>query len=798
MESVIEDVRHALRGLGKSPAFGLAVVLSIAFGIGANTAIYTLAHALLFQKLPADRPEELVQILTEYPGEPRQNCCSAKWFEHFRQHNRVLTGLAGVAPASVTVSIDGGEAETMTGEFITSDYFSLLGMRPAAGRLEGEGAILSHTLWQNRFRGDPNVAGKAIGVNGTLYPVIGVAPAAYTGIEAGVRVSLWLPAVKRPHLAAIGRLKPNVPVDQAGAAFQVLFEPLRAEMRQNSKDPLLGQMKLLVEPAAGGVSRLGARFAQPLKALWAITGLLLAIACANVGGLLLARGAARRQEMAIRVSLGAGRGRLVRQVLTESAVIAGIGGALGLVISYIGAGWLVHLMLAGRRGPGMPERFEIATAPDLHVFLYAMAVAAGTALLFGLMPACSAFLTAPASAIQESGRGGESKLQRRAGFGLVSLQVGVSAVLLSAASLFVGYLAGLRNVDLGFRRDHVLLASLNGSGSGYNRVQLTQAFRELLPRVRAIPGVRSATIAAMSPLSGAGASRFVTVSGRTEAPQDRRYVSLNWVAPGYFETMAIPLLNGREFANEDANRSRIAIASNSFARYYFPDGDAIGKLVNIDGEGQPYEIVGVAGDAHYTEIRETPPRTLYLHMFQDNRVGMQFILRTAVEPTSISGAFRGIVKEALPSITVAKTTTLDEQVEGTLVPEKMIASLSSVFGGLGAALAALGLYGLLAYSVSRRVREIGVRMALGASPGSVARMVIHEALRMLAAGICIGLPAAYAARRAMGSAIPDLPENVAAPLLIAGVLIAATGICAAYLPARRAAAVEPVVALRCD
>jgi predicted permease len=512
--------------------------------------------------------------------------------------------------------------------------------------------------------------------------------------------------------------------------------------------------------------------------------------------MLLARGAARRHEMAVRVALGAGRFRLMRQVLTESLLLSAAGAVLAVFLAYFGADALVRIMTSGRPIIGLPAHIEIQVHPDRHVLLFTGGIALLTGLLFGLAPAWGAYGSGPASSLREVGSAAETRLRRLFGKSLVVAQVALSVGLLSAASLFIGHLSHLERLDLGFRRDHVLLVTLDPARSGYNGEQLSRAYQELLGRLEAIPGVRSATISAPTPISGAGATRFATVEGHPERPADRRYISVSWVAPKYFETLGTPLPMGRDFTFEDRGQPRVAIVNQAMARYYFAGGNPIGKYFTFDGESQPYEIVGVAGNAKYYEIREAPLRTIYLNTFQFPQPASGFAIRTSIDPQAVGPAVRRTVRALLKTVPVVRVSTLDGQVDASIVPERLIATLSGLFGALGSLLVAIGIYGLLAYTVARRIHEIGIRMALGATRGAVSRMVLVEALAMSGAGLGIGVLIAYWGRGLATSLIQDLPVESAFPVAFGAVAMIAITLLAAYVPARRAARVDPMEALR--
>jgi putative ABC transport system permease protein len=804
------DVRYGLRMMRRSPGFTAVAILSLALGIGANTAIFSLINTLMLRLLPVRDPQQLVELLSKYPGEPRGSYFSLRSYEHHRDYNHVFSGLIGVNASRFNVRGAGGEPEVLDGEFVTGNFFSVLGLKAAIGRLVGpeddSAAVVSWSYWKNRFNLDPAILGKRIIVDDAPVTIVGVTPRAFFGLHVGFRPEVWLPLAMEPVIhrhsrigdvvvGLIGRLKPGVSIEQARSEMSVLFQWTVDERARNSKDPLVRQLRFEMEPAGAGFSLLRDHFAKPLLALMAVVGVLLLIACINVASLLLARGAARQREMAVRVSLGAGRGRLVRQVLTESLLLAAAGGLLGVILAYFGAGALVRIMESGRRMPGLSLHIEVPIRPDPHVLLFTAGIALLTGVLFGLAPAWNAFASAPASSLRESGRAGETRFKRLFGKSLVAAQVALSVALLSGAGLFIRHLLNLEHLDLGFRRDHVLLVTLNPARSGYNGERLASAYRELLGRLEAIPGVRSATMSAGTPISGAGASRFATVEGHPERPEDRRYLSLNWVAPKFFETLGTPLLAGRDFNFQDQGRA--AIVNQAMARYYFGDGNPIGKHFKFDGDDKAYEIVGMAGDAKYYEIREATPRTIYLSAFQEGRVlSNQFALRTSMDPAALGPDVRRTVRDLLKTVPVTKVTTLADQVDASIVPERVIALLSGLFGALGSALAAIGLYGLLAYTVARRINEIGIRMALGATPGRVTWMVLGDALGMVSAGLVVGAPLALWGKSFAASLIPDLPVSSAAPIAFGAVAMMAVALVAAWAPARRAAGVDPMEALR--
>lgn len=806
----LHDLRYAARTFRRSPGFTAAALISLSLGIGANTAVFTLLNALMLRTLPVRDPGQLVEFLQKYPGEPRGNgYFSWSSYEHYRDHNRAFSTLiASCGPSRLAVRGNSLAQDTATVTYVVGDFFQSLGLQPALGRLIGsqdaasQVAVVSWSWWKNRFNQDPSILGKQLVVQDSPVTIIGVAPRAFLGLHTGTDTDIWLPRppTLRAGLTLLARLRSGVSIDEARAEMSVLYQYTIEERAAHSKDPLVRQLKIEVEPAGRGLSQLRDLFARPLLLLMAVVALLLLIACANLASLLLARGAARRHEMAVRAALGAGRRQLLRQVLTEALLLSSAGSLGGILLAYLGAGALLKILTSGRI-IGLPHPLEISLSPDAHVLMFTAGVALATGILFGLAPAWSASSTAPASSLRESQRIGESRLQRLSGKALVAAQVALSVMLLSAAGLFLRHLAGLENVDLGFRRDHVLLVSLDPSRSGYSAGRLSNAYRDLLNRLDSIPGVRSATISAPTPLSGAGASGFASVEGYQERPEDRRYISISYVAPRYFETLGTPLLAGRDFRFEDDVRANAAIISQTFARYYFAGRNPIGKhvtLFQVTGVREPrtYEIVGVAADANYYEIREPVKRAIYLPAFHDGLVGANtFLIRTRIDPESLAAGVRSTVRETLRTVPVSRITTLSAQVDATIVPERLIAMLSGVFGALGAMLAAIGLYGLLAYTVARRRSEIGIRMALGATRGDVTRMVLIDALAMVGAGLSMGAPLALWGRRFAAGWVPGLAPDKIAPIAFGTLAMIAIGLLAAWLPSHRAASVDPMQAL---
>jgi len=775
------DIRYALRLMRRSPAFTAVAILSLALGIGANTAIYSLFYTVMLRPLAVQHPEQLVQFLQDLPGEPHwQGYWGWPAYLHFRDHAQSFSAITGMSFDNLAqVRIPGSDTETLIQENVLGNYFQFLGLTPALGRFiaphDGDVVVVSWSFWNRRFHRDPAILGRRIFVGADPKTIIGVAPRAYTGPRVGVQTDLWIP-VENNDLTMLARLKPGVPIAQARAEMAVLYQLI-------SKHP---ERKVDVVPAPAGLVRVRDQYGKPLVLLLAVVGLLLLLACVNMAGMLLARGAGRQREIAVRVSLGASRARLVQQMLTESVLLAVAGALAGIIVAYFLTGVLVRIMASGRAF----EHIEIDVRPDLHLMLVTAAIALLTGLLFGLAPAWYAFRTAPAPALRQGG-------WRLFGKTLVSAQVALSILLVTAAAVFLGHIARLRNFDLGFRSDHVLMVTLDPSRTGYRREQLAALYQELLARLQSIPGVQAVSITGCTPLQGCGAgSRFLNVEGFTERSEDRRRTAVGWVAPRYFESLGIPLLAGRDFTLQDAGRRRVTILSQAVARHYFPGLNPVGNLVRVDPDPQPYEVIGVVGDIKGSDLRNERYPAMYFNMFQENHTANQFVLRTSVAPLSLSGTVRQTMQSVIKSVPVTRVATLADQVDSNIVPERLIASLSEFFGALGAVLAGIGLYGLLAYSVARRTSEIGIRMALGATTRHVRSLVLADALGMLSAGLAAGALMVLSSRPLAISLLPDLKFESLAPLAIGAAIITAIALLAGYLPARRAARVDPMMALR--
>ena len=812
MRTFWRDLRYALRMLRKSPGFTAVVVLTLALGIGANTAIFSLVYDLMLRTLPVRDPGQLVELSHRYPGEPRLPGFSWQAFQLMRDHNDVFSGLIAASYQSVHIHGDVLELRSAQAGYVDGHFFQVLGIKPALGRLIGPeddhmGApsavgVLSWSLWKNRFDLDPAILGKQIIVEEVPVTVVGVTPRKFLGLQLESSQDLWLPLAMEPAnvrsglgwgaLSLVGRLNPRVSIKQASAEMAVLYESTLDEQARATNNPFVRKFTFAMEPAGAGLSRLREEYAKPLLVLMAVVSVLLLIACINVASMLLARGAAREPEMALRISLGASRFRLLRQALTESLLLSMIGSLFGIWLAYFGVGVLVRIIDSTRQ-PGPPLEFQATI--DAGVLLFTGGVAALTAVLFGLVPGLRAWSTVPASQLQAA-RAGETRFRRLLGKSLAVGQVALSVVLLSAASLLVRNLWNLEHLALGFQRDHVLLVRVDPTLGGYTGEQLSRVYQEILGRLEAIPGVRSASICAVSPIQGPGANHAASVEGYQDKPGEIRNINEDWVAPKYFETLGTPLLAGRDFSLEDQGRSRVAIINQTMARYYFGTGSPIERHVTLDGDDQPYEIIGVVGDTKTYEIREDTLRTIYFNVFQFPRPFSQFVLRTSIAPAAVISGVRSTVRELLKTVSITRVTTLADQVDASIVPERLTANLSGMFGVLSLVLVAVGLYGLLAYTVSRRIREIGIRMALGAQNKAVVSMVIGDGVKLALAGICIGVAGAMALMRFLSSLLYGVAPADPLTFVTVSLLLLGVSLLACYIPARRATRVDPMVALR--
>jgi len=817
LETLVQDVRYGLRMLIRHPGFTAVAVLSLALGIGANTAIFSLIDAVLLKYLPVKAPEQL--YLIAHAGERGvSEGSNFPLFEQLRDHSQSFSGLMAFNPNQWKVTAN-GETELISGQVVTGNYFSLLGVGAALGRTltvdddrvpKGHPvAVISYAYWQRRFAGDPGVLGQSIAIDLMPFTIIGVTPPEFFGLQVGRSTDISVPMSMHPlvgsgsslsnrsgwwRLPMLGRLKPGVKVEQARAELDVLFQQFMAdvEMKPEWRRDSFARVELI--PASNGLAELRRQFSSPLQVLMVVVGLVLLIACANVANLLLARASVRQKEIAIRLAIGAGRVRLVRQLLTESVLLALTGGSLGLFFAYRVSNLLVSFI------PPKGAPLTLHLSPDARILGFTAAVSLLTGILFGLAPALQATRVELNATLKDNARS-PSGSPARFGLGkvLIVSQVAISLLLLVGAGLFVRSLQNLKHVETGFNRDHVLLFNINCYGTAYKGDKLSALHQELLEKMNALPGVRSATLSTAGPIGGGMDGRRITVPGFAHRYEDEG-ISVNWVEQRYFETMGISLVAGRDFSLQDSEQApKVAVISESVARYYFPNENPLGRriTVGLPPEAGQCEIVGVVKGAKFDGLRKENTRVVYLsHRQSWTRPSITFALRTAGDPSNLIAAVRREVRAVGQDVPVTSVKTLAAQVDESLARERLVATLSGFFGLLALLLACLGLYGIMAYAVARRTHEIGIRLALGAQRGDVVWLVMRETLLLALIGVAIGLPAALATTRLISDFLFGLTATDPATISMATLLMIAVAALAGYLPARRASRVDPMVALR--
>jgi len=822
-DEMFQDLRYGVRMLRTHKAFTVVAVLSLALGIGANTAIFTLVDTVLLRMLPVTAPEELylVRHAGQRGGEASSNYLL---YQLLREHNQSFSGLFVFNPNRWKVNT-GGATEMVSGQVVTGNYFSVLGVNALLGRtltaeddkvLKGHPvAVISHRYWIRQFGQAPDALGKTITIEQTPFTIIGVTPPEFFGLQVGRDVDISVPMVMHPlvgsgptnylndseywtsNLQIMGRLKPGATPEQARAEVDLLFRqfmaaPSQAWVQPQARKDFFERGELM--PAGRGLAELRGLFTTPLRILTVVVALVLLISCANVANLLLARATTRQKEVAVRLALGAGRRRLVRQLLTESALLALLGGALGLLL----ATWGVNLLVSYIPRAGAPLRINFT--PDARILGFTTAVSLLTALLFGLAPALRATKVALSPALKDDARGASGGSRLRLSKALVVAQVAMSLALLIGAGLFVRSLQKLRGVDTGVISEGVLLFTLDGFGTAYKDMRLTALHANVLERLSALPGVRSASLASATPIGGGGDVRRLVVPGFNHRPEVDDRIGVNWVGPQLFATLGMRLLAGRDFGPQDReNAPRVAVISEDVARYYFPNENPIGKQITVSRPpaGGEFEVIGVVNDANYSGPREGSMRMAYLPYWQSPpRPLMKFTLRTAGDPAGLVSAVRHQVQAVVPEIPLTDVKTLETMVDEALAQERLVATLSGFFGLLALLLACVGLYGVVAYAASRRTQEIGIRMALGARKWDVIGLVMRETMLLVVLGLLIGLAAAVATTRLIAGLLFGLTPTDPLTMALATLLLIAVAALAGWLPARRASRVDPMAALR--
>jgi predicted permease len=833
MATFAQDLRYAARTFKKAPVFVAVAVASLALGIGANTAIFTLVDQLLLRLLPVKNPEQLVLMRgrgPHYGSNNGRNKLSYPMYEDFRDHNTVFNGMFCRWETSLSVGSD-GKTERVRGELVSGTYFPVLGVGPALGRVFAPEddktpggapyAVISYRYWLSRFGGKTDVIGKKLLVDGYPLTIVGVSQAGFDGTDPGaspqIRVPIMMEAQLSPQFAefysmknrrgrwvnSFGRLKPGVTMAQAKTALQPFFHQM-LEMEVREKDfaraaPEVKQQFLTMSidllAASKGDSDLRRQFASPLLVLMAVVGLVLLIACANVANLLIARATARQKEIAIRLALGAGRSRIVSQLLVESLTLAIWGGLVGLALAV----WIDRALLNFL--PLGDANLTISVAPDWRILAFNFGIAVLTGVIFGLAPALQSTRPQLAGTLKDqvgSIAGGTSVGLRKT---LVVAQVTLALLLLIGAGLFIRSLSNLKGLDPGFHTANLVGFAVDPPMSGYKPDRSLDFYRQLRENLDSIPGVDSAALAIMPVLSGDEWDQSMAVEGFQHKPTEAPDPHMQFISPDYFKTMNIPVLMGRDFRMTDGRGAPfVCIVNERFARKFFKDGLALGKHIGMGGNPGTkldIEIVGVARDTKYESMRDEVPLEVYRPYHQMNFViGMYAYVRTARPPEQAFSSIRRVVNNLDPNIPVFQMKTIETQMQDSLITERLVATLSSFFGILATLLAAIGLYGVMAFLVAQRTREIGVRIALGAASRDVVWLVMKEVVVLTGIGIAIALAGAWALTRTVKSQLYGIEPHD--PLTIAGAIlaIAIVALLAGYVPARRATLVDPIRALR--
>jgi len=827
----MQDIRYAFRMLARTPWFTAVAVASLALGIGANTAIFSLTDQILLRMLPAERPHELVVLRSPGPfrGGVWSDSDDAQAFSYpvykdLRDRNQVFTGL--LARHGIALSVSGqGRTERARGELVSGSYFEVLGVGAAAGRVFTQQddvtlgghpvVVLSHGYWTRQFGGNPGILNQQLLVNGHSMTVVGVARAGFTGVQVGSPTDIFIPMAMKPQtwswgdmanrrrrwVNLIGRLKPGLTLEQAEAGLQPTYKPLMelevseaGPMRPDTKERWLNKKVLLI-PGAGGRNVLQNNAEQPLWILTAMVVLVLLIACANVANLLIARGAAREREVAVRLAIGASRWQLVRQLLTESVLLAMGGGAAGLLVAW----WTIGALLGA-----LPEGFGVSgLSPNLDARLLAftLGLALATGLLFGLLPALRATRPALIPALKEQAGASSGTGHVRFRKGLVVTQMALTALLLIAAGLFARSLGNLRSIELGLKAENLLTFSVAPSLNGYAGERTIALLDRIREGIAALPGVVSVSGSEIAAFEDSNSTSNGTVEGYAAREDESIQLWQNGVGPDYFKTMQVPLLLGREFTAADAaGAPQVAVINETFAKKYFAGRNPVGMRFGWGAGNQVATdilIVGVAQDFKHASAREEPHAYAYQPYAQSKSPGsLTFYVRARGAPAALATAVRQEVRRHDANLPVFNLKPVETQLSEQLFAERLMTGLSVSFGGLAALLAALGLYGVMAYTVARRTREIGIRMALGASHGDVQWLVLREVVVLAGIGLVIGVPAALALGRYVETLLYNVRPNDPLMVAAAALLLAGVAAFAGYVPARTAARIEPVIALR--
>lgn len=817
MDTLIKDLRYAMRSLVKQPGFAAVAVLSIALGIGVNTTIFSFVNAALFRPLPFAEPGRLVRV---WDG----NSVSYPDYVAYRDDTRVFSGLAAYAQRSMSLVVN-GESELINGEFVSGNYFDVLKANPALGRgflAEEDRAagtnpvvVISNPLWRQRFNSDPGVIGKSVNLNHQPYTVVGVMPEKFVGATVITPPDLWVPMMMEPvakpgsrsltspddgWLMMLGRLRPDANLGGAQVAVETIAARLHQARRERNSGP--------EEPGGRTVAVVAARglMVPPqgrtptlviVGVLMTVVSLVLLVACANVANMLLARAVSRRKEIAVRLALGAGRWRITRQMLTESLLLSVIGGFAGLLLALWGTDLLLTLLPQSLLGNSIAPNLSL----DVRVFGYALLLSLATGVIFGLLPALQSSKPDLVAALKDEkiSLGGTRRRLTLRNL-LVVTQIAVSMLLLVTAGLFIRNLRNTQHPDPGFAIDDGLMASFDLGLAGYNNARGKLFQEQLIERLRASAQVRSASFAESVPLGSGGSKSPLYVEGEashTDQLDEKSLLEHTTVGTDYFKTMGIPFVHGRDFNDRDtASSTAVVIVNETLARRLAPDGNAVGKRLRMDSKGDYLQVVGVTRDIKYHQLAEAPLFFGYRPLSQRYRSVLTLHVRTVGDPSAVISQVRSEVKALDPDLPLTDLKTMQEHMSLPLAPAKLFAWLSSGFGILTLLLAAIGLYGVIAYLVGSRTHEIGIRMALGAQTAGVRKLIIGQGMRLALTGIALGLIAAIALTRVLASLLYGVSATDPVTLIGVAVLLAGVALIACYIPARRATKIDPLVALR--
>jgi predicted permease len=805
MSTLLKDLRYGLRMLVKTPAFTIVAVLSLALGIGANTTVFSLMDAVMLRSLPVQHPEQIVQVAKVIPGLSPHYDFSYPLYAGLRDNNQSLSGLIAYSTANFGVTA-GDRTELIRGEMVSANYFSVLGVQPAIGSAfapsdESPGApraaLISEALWTRVFNRDPAVLNRTVSLNGRNFSVVGVAPKGFSGMLRGMQTDVWLTL---PHnmdfeanpklmssdtmswLNLAGRLKPGVTIQQAQSQLTSLLPGVAG------RD--VGNETVALKEAAGGNAAYVSDLSRPITLLFLAVALILAIACANVASLLLARARMRGKEIGVRLALGATRFRIVRQLMTESLLLSVVGGALGLLLTFWTSGLVTGLLTTNE------DRLSLEITPNLRVLVFTLLASVVTVLLFGVAPALKASRVDLVPTLKDANA--TSPIFRR-GPSLQSLlvvtQVALSLVLLAGAGLFLRSLWKLQGIDKGFSGGNVMAFSLNMDFQGYDKARGANFYTAALEDLSSVPGIESVTLANSLPATAGGRNLQMGPNETKPAVNENVSIDIVIVAPRFFETTGLSLLQGRDFRRIDNEKSaNVVIVNETMARKFWSQADPVGQTFR-DGE-DTYEVVGVARDTKYRNLRETPQMTMYQPLAQAYVPSMNLLIRTPEGPSTSVGLVQNRLRSIEPAITIYNVRTLLEHVGRSLYVERMESIVLGFLGLLALLLTAIGLYGVVAYAVTQRTHEIGIRMALGATRRDVFRLVLRKGLILVAFGSGIGLLGCYWLSRLVSSQLYGISPTDPATLLSVAVLLVAVALVASYFPARRATKVDPLVALR--